>query len=226
VRRGLVVLSLAITLAIPMGVSAQSPSPPGGAVLQNVCLSFTGPLVLSLEDLVGRIQSGQLTVTFAPCEGSSLVPVILPSAPPEPTVRPSPTPAATAIPTPRPRATPVPLSKRSWAYLKSHAKKPGYRSLLRNPDSYVDKPIYFKGKVLQAQDDGTGGQSALVSVTKGSYGLWDDNVAITYRGSPNIIADDIVEFVMTGTGNYGYESAGAGYLTVPSGDVVRLKLAH
>ena len=31
---------------------------------------------------------------------------------------------------------------------------------------------------------------------------------------------------MTATGNYGYESAGAGYLTIPAGDIMRLRLSH
>jgi len=29
---------------------------------------------------------------------------------------------------------------------------------------------------------------------------------------------------MIGAGNYGYESAGAGYLTVPSGAIVKLRI--
>jgi hypothetical protein len=116
------------------------------------------------------------------------------------------------------------LVAQPFADLKAEAKKPSYRAMLRNPDAFLGDAIYLRGEVLQAQDDDEGGQFLLVSVTKGRYGIWDDNVALAWDGRPRVIPDDIIEFVMVGTGNLGYESAGAGYLTVPSGAIVKLRI--
>lgn len=118
------------------------------------------------------------------------------------------------------------LANVSFPDLRERAKRPSYKAMLRNPDDYLGELIYLKGEVLQAQDDEEGGQFALISVTKGRYGIWDDNVAVSYSGKPRIIPDDVVEFVMVGAGNYGYESAGAGYLTIPSGAIVKLRIVE
>lgn len=111
----------------------------------------------------------------------------------------------------------------SWAQLVKRAGTIKYKSLLRDPDRYEGKLLRFRGKVLQASDSDDG-QVLLVGVTKGKYGLWSDNVFVLHDGGGRVIPDDIVEFVMTSTGTYGYESAGAGYLTVPSGYVEKLRL--
>jgi hypothetical protein len=136
------------------------------------------------------------------------------------------------------RATPGPLrtaggfaqtaaplnTAQGFGAVKAQARKVGYKALLRDPDVYAAKLVYFKGRVLQATDDGAGGQGGLIAVTRSAYGFWDDNVSFSWASRPRLVPNDIVEFVMTASGNYGYESAGAGYLTVPSGIIIKLRL--
>lgn len=85
-----------------------------------------------------------------------------------------------------------------------------YDELLRNPDNYKGKDIKLRGKVFQSVSG-----MLLANVTQGSYGLWDDVTMIYWRGSPNVIEDDIATFWGTYAGTYTYTTALGASKTVP-----------
>ena len=164
-RRALAVLALAGVMVVPVAAVAQSPEPSlGPVVLQDACLSVAGGPMTDPLEIAQGILDGTVTVSFAPC------PQVL---------GPGESPAASLTPSPSPLVTDV--SAKSWTALKKSAKRIGYKALKRNPDSYAGKQVYLKGQVIQAQDDGEGGQFALVAVTKGAYGYWTNNVGQLHR---------------------------------------------
>lgn len=236
IRRLVLVVTLA-TLMIPMTPTvAQTPTPaseclpaPGALFAPRLtdltsaaaaAVAATGGFPLVVETVESEAEPG-VVVSQAPGPGE----VIAAGGPITIAVAVAPAPTPTPAVTLAPASTPKPLSALSMAELKRRAKTPRYGQLLRNPEAFQGDLIYLRGEVLQAQDDDSGGQFALISVTRDRFGLWDDNVAVTIDEKPRVIPDDIVEFVMLGTGSFGYESAGAGYLTVPSGLVVKHRIS-
>lgn len=67
-----------------------------------------------------------------------------------------------------------------------------YEDICRYPDDYKGKLIYFEGEVFQND-----GNTYLIKVTEGKYGLWEDVVYVTYslpKDAPKILVNDIVKF--------------------------------
>ena len=103
------------------------------------------------------------------------------------------------------------------AELKTNAKKISYKELFRNIDEYIGDEIHYKGKVVQVIGDGKAFSSMLVSITKGSYGIWDDTVFVS-NGDINtkkILEDDIIEFWGKVVGEKSYETVLGAAKTVP-----------
>jgi hypothetical protein len=113
---------------------------------------------------------------------------------------------------------------------KAAAKKPSYKTLFRNAESYQNKPIYLRGQVIQAlYEESWGGTDCLdvstyldgdvtilrVDVTRDAYGYYDDTVYVIYLGAKRVIEDDIIEFVGMGEGLATYETVLGASVTIP-----------
>jgi hypothetical protein len=118
----------------------------------------------------------------------------------------------------------------TWAMAKGAANKVPYKTFFRDNESYSGKPVYFKGKVIQAIYDapfgGTDCQGLVdyldgtatllrVNVTLGSYGIYADTVYVVYLGPKRILEDDVVDFVGMANGLQTYESVTGASITIP-----------
>jgi hypothetical protein len=168
--------------------------------------------------VVALFVAGCAAAVPATPEGATPTPVVTPSPAPTPTYHFTFAPEPTPEPTPPPTAKPL-----TFAQLKAQAKKVPYKTLFRNSADYVGDLIYFRGEVIQVIDvEGEPDKYQLrVNVTKGSYGIWKDTIFLYYAGK-RVLDDDIVQFVATYTDTITYESTGAGPITIPSAEVVRL----
>lgn len=113
----------------------------------------------------------------------------------------------------------VKCSSLSAKQYKKKCKWIPYKKLARTPDKYEGKKVKYTGKVIQVMES-TYSNSYRIEVTKGSYGIWDDVVYVTYYGnsSKRILEDDIVTFYGKYDGLYSYESVLGASVTVPSVD--------
>ena len=111
----------------------------------------------------------------------------------------------------------VKCSTLSAKQYKKKCKKIPYKKLARTPDKYEGKKVKFTGKVIQTMES-TYSNSYRIEVTRGSYGIWNDVVYVTYYGnsSKRILENDIVTFYGKYDGLYSYESVLGASITVPS----------
>lgn len=96
---------------------------------------------------------------------------------------------------------------------KNNASEISYNMLKKNADTYMGKPYYAKGEVIQAIEDG-GTTLLRVNITQGDY-VWDDTVAVIYDGITDAVEDDIIEVYGTIYGNYSYDTTIGGSATIP-----------
>lgn len=92
---------------------------------------------------------------------------------------------------------------------------PSYRELSKTPDKFTGQKAWYRGKIIQIQEDKSGAGFLLLAVTQDQYGYWDDNIYVIYTESTPALQDDIVTIhgIITGAVNY---TSAAGYLiTVP-----------
>ena len=69
-----------------------------------------------------------------------------------------------------------------------------YKTLARDPATYVGDYATFRGEVIQAME-GAGITVLRVNVTQNEYGNWEDTLYVNYipaEGEPRILEDDIV----------------------------------
>lgn len=88
------------------------------------------------------------------------------------------------------------------AQYKEKCKTVKYKTLLRNPDKYKGKYVKFKGKVNQVIQSG----QIKMAVTRGRYGIYDDDILVIYDEKTKILKDDIVTIYGQSAGNYTYET--------------------
>lgn len=99
------------------------------------------------------------------------------------------------------------------ATAKNNASEISYNMLKKNADTYMGKPYYAKGEVIQAIEDG-GTTLLRVNITQGDY-VWEDTVAVIYDGITDAVEDDIIEVYGTIYGNYSYDTTIGGSATIP-----------
>ena len=91
-----------------------------------------------------------------------------------------------------------------------------YKDVLRTPDEYKNKPVYWWGKVLQkiGKTNYRVGVSCEPYTYIGGYHC-DNTIYVIYNGNENFIEDDMVEIWGTKQGNYSYETVLHANTTVP-----------
>ena len=109
--------------------------------------------------------------------------------------------------------------KEKEAAFKKMCEKVKYDTLARYPKDYLLKPLYYKGKVVQAIEKGDG-YVLRVNVTKGSYSIWRDTVWVEYTPQTNergrILEDDIITFYGYGADTISYETVMGATVTIPA----------
>ena len=109
--------------------------------------------------------------------------------------------------------------KEKEAAFKKMCEKVKYDTLARYPKDYLLKPLYFKGKVVQAIEKNDG-YVLRVNVTKGSYSIWRDTVWVEYTPENNnrgrILEDDIITFYGYGADTISYETVMGATVTIPA----------
>ncbi len=94
-----------------------------------------------------------------------------------------------------------------------------YEDLARNESDWLGKNVAVTGKVIQVQEDKKGNAAYRVSITKGSYDLWDDPVYVVAGPSASetrILEEDIVTVYGISSGLYTYTTVLGASMTVPS----------
>ena len=92
-----------------------------------------------------------------------------------------------------------------------------YQAISRSPDDYEGTHIKFTGKIIQVLEDGNSVQLR-VNVTRGSYGIWDDTIFVTYTrtdGEERLLEDDIITLYGVCGGLVTYESIFGASITIP-----------
>lgn len=92
-----------------------------------------------------------------------------------------------------------------------------YEDLMRDPTAIKGSKVSLRGKVVQVQT-GTSGYTLRVEITQGSYGIWNDDIMVSYSkpsGSPNIMEKDIVDIYGTASGTVEYTTVLGAKRTVP-----------
>lgn len=139
-----------------------------------------------------------------------------PTAKPTPSPTPKPTPTPDPTPTPTPTPTPEPEMTEEEFKASCHEGY-DYKTLARDPKTYIDSPATFRGKVIQVLE--SNGITALrVDVTQDGYGYWDDTMYVIYvpkEGEARILEDDIITIYGTMQDLKSYESVMGSTVTIP-----------
>lgn len=101
---------------------------------------------------------------------------------------------------------------------KASCQAVDYETIARDPDAWLAKNVMVTGEVIQVQESASG-NTYRVSITQGSYGIWQDPVLIAtdtnYKGT-RILEKDIVTVYGTSAGLYTYTTVFGASQTVPS----------
>ena len=89
-----------------------------------------------------------------------------------------------------------------------------YDDLFRENESHVGKLLWFKGKIIQVDDQADDKYLLRVNVTEDENGFWSDDVRLDYQG-PRVIEDDVVEFVGEVHGIWEYTTVFGASRTIP-----------
>ena len=113
----------------------------------------------------------------------------------EPTPAPTPAPTPTPEPTPTREPTPTPEPELTEEEYKAQCVEGyDYKTLARDPATYVGTYAKFRGEVVQVME-GSGITVLRVNVTQNGYGYWEDTIYVNYipdEGDLRILEDDIV----------------------------------
>jgi hypothetical protein len=103
----------------------------------------------------------------------------------------------------------------SVAEIKSQAQTIPYASLMRNPDTYKNTIVHFKGKVVQVQQI-YGDTFYLRIATKQTpyIGYFDDIIYVDYKGN-RLLEDDIVDLWGNFVGLKSYTAVLGNEITIP-----------
>lgn len=97
---------------------------------------------------------------------------------------------------------------------KNACQTMSYKVLNKNPDNLAGQKIKLRGEIMQIQED-SGKTFMLLSVTDMGYGIWNDNVAVSYNGTLDIYEDDIITIWGEIAGGFTYKSQAGWNITVP-----------
>lgn len=113
---------------------------------------------------------------------------------------------------------------------KAECMDVSYEELARNPDAHEGEKVKFTGNIMQVvYDSDTGMSKYLVSVTKGDYGFWDDNVFVELipdNKTGKFLEDDIVTFYGIADGEYSYKTVLGKSVTVPCVEAVYMDISN
>ena len=92
-----------------------------------------------------------------------------------------------------------------------------YKTIARDPDSYIGTYGKYTGEIIQVQEDGN--DCVLrVNITKGKY-VYSDTILVVYErkeGEPRLLEDDIVTIYGKNAGTTSYESVLGATITLPA----------
>jgi hypothetical protein len=94
---------------------------------------------------------------------------------------------------------------------------PAYAELKKNADGYTGRRCKCYGQVAQAMVDGDT-TTLRVNVTNEGYGIWDDTVYVTFKGSTPAVENSMVWVYGTISGSKTYESQAGWNITIPGID--------
>lgn len=117
--------------------------------------------------------------------------------------------------------TAVPTAKLTNDEIKKKSYPIDYQQLLKNPEKYKGEWHYFKGKILQIMESGSGSFATTeirLGVTNKGYGIYDDVVYITYKGETSFVVDNMIHAWGKTTGSYCYTSQAGWEICVPGLD--------
>ena len=113
---------------------------------------------------------------------------------------------------------------------KAECMDVSYEELARNPADHEGEKVKFTGNMMQVvYDSDTGMSKYLVSVTKGDYGFWDDNVFVELipdNKTGKFLEDDIVTFYGIADGEYNYTSVLGQSITIPCVEAVYMDISN
>ena len=107
-----------------------------------------------------------------------------------------------------------PTSTESETWFKWSCQHVAYKVIAKNPDAYTGQRFTFRGKVMQIEESESK-TFMLVEVTKDSYDIWTDLIAVAYEGSVAVYEDDIVEVWGICSGSFSYDTKMGGSNSVP-----------
>lgn len=162
-------------------------------------------IIVLLDGCVNIPAAASVTSSISPSTAMATTTPI-PPATPAPTFSPFPTPSASVF-------NAEEIQKNRIESRKDYIKL-DYKKYARNPDTYPDQKVYFKGKIIQSIEKGKH-YSFRVAVNN-SYNqiVWVDYSA--WPEDPRILENDKVTIYATCNGLYTYESTGAGQITIPT----------
>ncbi|HEB13913.1 MAG TPA: hypothetical protein ENI09_00675 [candidate division WWE3 bacterium] len=97
---------------------------------------------------------------------------------------------------------------------KSALKGVSYSNLVKRNDDYVGEVVYFRGKVTQTTDAGTDRYTLRAYITKGDYGIWDNDIWIDYEGG-RLLEDEIIDLWGRVSGLKNYTTVLGASRTIP-----------
>jgi len=109
--------------------------------------------------------------------------------------------------------------------IKNSALTVSYDDLMRNIENYKEKTVYFRGGVVQVQEDGN--EYNLRVATSGSYyvGYYKDIIYVNYKGA-RLLEDDIVDVWGYVKGLKTYSAVLGNEITIPELDAFHLELVE
>jgi len=124
----------------------------------------------------------------------------------------------------------IPASTLSISQIKSQAQAIPYNSLMRNPDTYKNTVVYFKGKVVQIQNQYGDNYILRIATKENSFlGYSDDIVYVDFKGIPEyngdrILEDDMVDLWGTFLGMKTYSALLGTEVTIPEINALQIEL--
>jgi len=108
--------------------------------------------------------------------------------------------------------------------VKKVAVELSYDELLRNNENYIGKIVHYKGEVNQAIEGSGNNYYLRIYVTKGEYGLWNDDVFVNYQGK-RILENDIIDIWGEVRGIKNYTTVLGASRSIPEIDAFYIEMA-
>ena len=99
----------------------------------------------------------------------------------------------------------------------------GYDELLRHNEEYIGEIVYYRGKVDQVSENWGGSYTLRIFVTKGEYGLWEDDIWANYKGE-RVLEGDIVDIWGKVKGVKKYTTVLGSSRSIPEIDILHLEV--